>query len=74
MVAGGFGKVPDHVADLAEYIRDHYGICKLSLCICVKEHQPVAPCPNWQPVKARNWEELMKEVLDDQLSVGRAPV
>jgi hypothetical protein len=57
--------------DLAEYIADHYGRCRLAPSTTLREDLRAQgcrcldakiwagrACPNWEPVSARNWDEL----------------
>jgi len=48
------------MSELADYIADHYGMCTLNPCACLKEGWRGRRCPFWVPVNARTWEELHK--------------
>lgn len=55
---------------LADYIQNSYGRCRKGKdCLCLR-HMAVMgwhgkACPEWEPTKARDWEELMREVSND---------
>lgn len=49
--------------DLAEYIADNYGTCRAVKCRCLKHGWRGRDCPQWDPVAARNWDELKREQI-----------
>jgi hypothetical protein len=46
--------------DLADYIADNYGHCKLESCYCIlPTHGFIGRhCLNWVPTSAKDWGEL----------------
>ncbi len=59
--AAGDPTSPAH--DLAGYIADNYGRCRVEPCRCLRPGSTWLgrACPNWKPVKARTWDELRDE-------------
>lgn len=55
--------------DLADYLLDNYGLCKLDVCICIQPIKRTSPvefppwlgrlCPNWQPSGALTNNDLL---------------
>jgi hypothetical protein len=50
--------------DLADYIADNYGECvrgpQCGRDGCLRTGWLGRACPHWQPVKAKDWEELLR--------------
>src|SRR5258708_15486211 len=44
--------------ELAQYIAEHSGRCRLAGCRCLEDKWRGCACPNWEPASAVNWEEL----------------
>lgn len=50
------------VSDLYAYIADNYGRCRVDDCLCRSRRWWLGrSCPNWEPAKAKTWEELRDE-------------
>lgn len=48
--------------DLANYITENYGKCRLDECLCrARKWWFGRRCPNWEPVTARDLDELRRE-------------
>ncbi len=51
------------IEGLPDYIADNYGKCDLGTqCKCNRNGWLGRRCEKWRPVKAKNWEELLKEI------------
>lgn len=45
--------------DLADYLADNYGSCRITPCRCLKyDWRQGRACRNWVPVEAQTWDEL----------------
>lgn len=59
------------MTELAEYIADNYGVCRVEPCDCLRYGWKGRMCRNWKPVEARNWEEL-RDLLSTGLDLSRS--
>lgn len=44
--------------ELADYLADYYGRCRVATCLCLKHGWHGRQCANWQPCGAKDWDEL----------------
>jgi hypothetical protein len=53
--------------DIAGYIANFYGTCRLAECVCVKSRRPWLGtfCQNWQPTTAKTWEALTAKQIKE---------
>jgi hypothetical protein len=48
---------------LADYLADNYGRCRVTPCLCRERGRWLGRrCPEWVPCGARNWAEMRIEI------------